>query len=124
MTDNLAFEIVEVIKSVLPDRVGMIPLHEPTFAGNEMAYTQDCITSGWVSSVGKYVNQFEEKLAEFTGTKRAIAVSNGTAALHICLILAGVTVGDEVLCPALTFVATANAIAYCGAVPNFVDSAY
>jgi perosamine synthetase len=124
MKMDLSSEIVEAIRQVLPEGKSFYPLHEPTFAGNEIKYTEDCIKTGWVSSAGKYVDLFEEKLQEFTGAKKAIAVSNGTAALHVCLLLAGVEPGDEVLCPSLTFVATANAIAYCGAVPNFVDSSY
>ena len=99
-----------------------IALHEPCFSGNEWAYVKDCLDTGWVSSVGKYVDKFEEMLCEFTGVKRAVAVVNGTAALHMCLKLVGVAPGDEVLIPALTFVATANAVAYCGAIPHFVDS--
>ncbi|WP_236021461.1 LegC family aminotransferase [Geomesophilobacter sediminis] len=97
-------------------------MHEPSFAGNEWAYVKECLDTGWVSSVGAFVDRLEADLANFTGVKRAIAVVNGTAALHICLILAGVEAGDEVLIPALTFVATANAVSYCGGVPHFVDS--
>lgn len=98
-----------------------VPLHEPTFDEKELEYVTDCVKSGWVSSVGKYVSQFEEDLAKLTGVKRAVAVVNGTAALHIALKVAGVQPNDEVLMPALTFVATANAISYIGAVPHFVD---
>ncbi|MBS4052053.1 MAG: LegC family aminotransferase [Methylomonas sp.] len=97
-------------------------LHEPSFNGNEWLYLKECLDSTFVSSVGKFVDRFELELAEFTGAKHAVAVVNGTAALHIALKLAGVTAGDEVLVPALTFVATANAVAYCGAIPHFVDS--
>lgn len=114
--------VVEAIKKVLPKGSAQIPLHEPRFAGNEWSYVKECLDSGWVSSVGKYVDTFEAKLAEFTGVKRAIAVVNGTAALHICLKLVGVEKDDEVLIPTLTFVATANAVCYCGAIPHFVDS--
>lgn len=117
-------EIVRAIKSVLPQNQGRIGLHEPVFAGKEWAYTKECLDTGWVSSVGKFVDKFEKDLAEFTGVKRAVAVANGTSALHICLLLAGVQPNDEVLVPALTFVATANAVAYCGAIPHFVDSEY
>ena len=99
-----------------------ISLHEPCFGGNEWAYVKECLDTGWVSSVGKYVDRFEEKLADYTGVKRAVAVVNGTAALHTCLTLAGVEAHDEVLMPALTFIATANAVSYCGAVPHFIDS--
>jgi perosamine synthetase len=98
------------------------PLHAPSFAGQEWAYVKDCLDSTFVSSVGAYVDRFEDDLARYTGAKNAIAVVNGTAALHVALLLAGVTCGDEVLLPALTFVATANAVHYCGATPHFVDS--
>jgi aminotransferase in exopolysaccharide biosynthesis len=97
-------------------------LHEPVFGGREWDYLKDCLDSTFVSSVGKYVDRFEAELAEYTGAKHAIAVVNGTAALHIALMLAGVEPGDEVLMPSLTFVATANAVRYCGAEPHFVDS--
>lgn len=119
---SLVERIINVIKSVLPAQE-QIALHEPCFAGNEWAYIKDCLDSGWVSSAGNYVTRFEQMLAEFTGAAHAVATVNGTAALHICLLLAGVRPGDEVLLPALTFVATANAVSYCGAVPHFVDSA-
>ncbi|QDQ01372.1 LegC family aminotransferase [Lysinibacillus fusiformis] len=98
-----------------------VPLHEPTFNGKELEYVTDCIQTGWVSSVGAYVTRFEEDLARFTGVKRAVAVMNGTAALHIALKVAGVQANEEVFMPALTFVATANAASYIGAVPHFVD---
>jgi perosamine synthetase len=123
MTSTLDMDrILSALKTVLPQREDGIALHEPHFAGNEWAYVKDCLDTGWVSSVGKYVDRFEEHLAAYTGVKRAVAVVNGTAALHLCLKLAGVERGDEVLIPALTFVATANAAVYCGATPHFVDS--
>lgn len=115
--------VLESLQTVLPTE-RFLPLHEPLFRGNENKYVKECIDTGWVSSVGKFVDRFEEDLAAYTGVKRAVAVSNGTAALHICLILAEVKANDEVLVPALTFVATANAVAYCQAVPHFVDSCY
>ena len=99
-----------------------VPLHEPSFVGNEMAYLKECIDSTFVSSIGPYVDQFERALEDFTGSKYAIAVVNGTSALHISLKLGGVIEQDEVLIPALTFVATANAVVYCGATPHFVES--
>ena len=114
--------IVDAIRSVLPKDKGTIALHEPEFSGNEWKYVKECIDTGWVSSVGKFVDNFEESLAHFTGAKHAIAVVNGTAALHVCLKLVGVAQNDEVLVPSLTFVATANAVTYCGAIPHFVDS--
>ena len=110
------------LQEVLGTPKDMICLHEPEFTGNERALVQDCLDSTFVSSVGKYVDQFEAMLAEYTGAKHAVAVVNGTAALHIALKLAGVQAKDEVLVPALCFVATANAVAHCGAVPHFVDS--
>jgi len=114
--------VLAALRSVLPSQNQLIPLHEPLFNGNEWAYVKECLDTGWVSSVGKFVDKFEEELAVYTGVKRAVAVVNGTAALHVCLLLAGVKPGDEVLIPALTFVATANAVTYCGAIPHFVDS--
>jgi aminotransferase in exopolysaccharide biosynthesis len=101
---------------------GPVALHEPRFHGNEWSYVKECLDSTFVSSVGKFVDRFEDDLANFTGAKRAVAVVNGTAALHVALRLAGVEAGDEVLLPALTFIATANAVAYCQATPHFVDS--
>ena len=98
-----------------------IPLHEPNFTGNERKYVLDTISSTFVSSVGAYVDRFEEMMQEQTQTQKAIAVVNGTAALQVSLQLAGVERGDEVLTQALTFVATANSIAYNGAHPVFLD---
>ena len=117
---NLPQDIVSVIKSVVGD--GPLALHEPRFNGNEWVYLKECLDSTFVSSVGKFVDRFENDLANFTGANRAVAVVNGTAALHVSLLLAGVKAGDEVLLPALTFIATANAVAYCQATPHFVDS--
>lgn len=115
-------EILQKIRLVLADKNLRYDLHQPNFSGNESKYVQDCLETGWVSSVGNYVNQFELKLTEFTGVKHAVATVNGTSALHIALLVSGVKSGDEVLVPTLTFVATANAVSYCGAVPHFVDS--
>ena len=114
--------IVEALKTVLPKDGKPVALHEPFFSGNEWVYVKECLDTGWVSSAGKFVGKFEKMLADFTGAKYTVAVVNGTAALHICLKLLDVTFGDEILVPALTFVATANAVAYCGATPHFVDS--
>ena len=115
--------IIAAIRSVIHQKKeGPVSLHEPCFEGNERAYVKDCIDSTWVSYVGKYVDRFEDMLAGFAGVKKAVAVVNGTAALQIALQLAGVKANDEVLVPALTFVATANAVVHCGAVPHFVDS--
>jgi perosamine synthetase len=113
--------LLVALRKTLP---GSIPLalHEPLFTGNEWLYVKECIDTGWVSSVGKFVDQFEHQLSELTGSRYAIATVNGTAALHVALKLAGVQPGDEVLVPALSFVATANAVANCGAIPHFLDS--
>ena len=98
-----------------------IPLHEPKFIGNEKKYLNDCIDSTFVSSVGKYVGEFEKRFADYVGSKYAVATVNGTSALHISLLLAGVKVEDEVITQPLTFIATCNAINYLGAKPIFVD---
>ncbi len=122
-TDSRVQTIVRLLQDTLPDKP-FIALHEPYFVGNEQAYVTECITTGWVSSVGKFVDRFETMLQEYTGIAHAVATGNGTAALHICLKLAGVESGDEVLLPDLTFVATANAVTYCNAIPHFVDCEY
>lgn len=98
-----------------------VPLHEPTFGESELNYVTDCIKTGWVSSVGSYVDGFEKALAKMVGVKRAVAVVNGTAALQIALKVAGVNENDEVIMPSLTFIATANAVTYLQAIPHFVD---
>jgi len=97
-------------------------LSEPSFCGNEKKYLNDCIDSGWVSSAGNYVDQFEESIARYTGVKHAIAMVNGTAAIHLALKIAGVQPGHEVIAPTLTFIAPINAISYLGAEPVFMDS--
>lgn len=114
---------VAVLKKVLKKGKSPIALHEPRFIGNEWAYVKDCLDSGYVSTVGQYVERFEKSLAEYTGAAFAVAVASGTAAMHICLKLVGIGSGDEVLVPALTFIATANTVCYCGATPHFVDCA-
>lgn len=113
-------EIISFIKS-LYGHADFIPLHEPRFFGNEKKYLNECIDSTFVSSVGKFVDMFEQKIAEFTGAKYAVATTNGTAALHISLLLSGVEHGDEVMTQPLTFIATCNAISYCNADPVFID---
>ncbi|WP_274362520.1 LegC family aminotransferase [Paenibacillus thermotolerans] len=120
-TQPIVEQIIHVLKETLPAEESFIPLHAPLFEGNEWNYVKECLDTGWVSSVGKYVDLFERKLEEYTGAKHAVAVVNGTAALHVSLLLAGVHRDDEVLIPSLTFIATANAVSYCGAVPHFVD---
>ncbi len=119
MTSRLTGEITARLRSISG---GPAPLHEPEFAGNEWDYVKECLDTGWVSTAGDYVGRFEEALSGFTGARHAVATVNGTAALHACLMLVGVEAGDEVIVPALTFVATANAVAYTGAHPHFADS--
>ncbi len=114
--------VLAALRKVLPARTENIGLHEPEFKGSEWTYLKDCLDTGYVSSVGRYVDKFEEQLTQVTGARYAIAVVNGTAALHASLRLIGVSADDEVLLPALTFIATANAVAYCGATPHFVET--
>lgn len=111
---------INFIKSLFPDKKN-IALHEPVFKGNEKAYVAETIDSTFVSSVGEFVNRFESMLCSATGARYAVATVNGTSALHIALLLAGVKRDDLVLTQSLTFVATANAICYCGAEPLFID---
>lgn len=117
-----SYRVLAAVRRVLGTRhPEPVALHEPSFQGREWEYVRDCLDTGWVSSAGGYVDRFEESLAEYTGVRHAVAVVNGTAALHVALLLAGVEEEDEVLVPALTFVATANAVSYCRAIPHFVD---
>jgi perosamine synthetase len=113
-------KIVRFIKSLYPTE-NPVPLHAPRFSGNEKKYLMDCIDTTYVSYVGEYVTRFEDAIRQYTGAKCAIAVSSGTAALHVALLLAEVAPGDEVITQPLTFVATVNAISYCSAQPVFVD---
>jgi len=113
--------IISFIRSVFQNENEFIPLHAPHFGGNEKKYLIDTIDSTFVSSVGAYVNKFEEMMATITGAKYAIATTNGTTALQLAMIVAGVKTGDEVITQPVTFVATANAIAHCSATPVFVD---
>jgi perosamine synthetase len=118
---NQLEQIVDFIRSRFPGQ-DFIPLHEPRFQGNEQKYVQECLQSTFVSSVGKFVDQFENTTAQFTGAKHAVATVNGTAALQVALRLAGVKSNDLVITQAVSFVATANAIGYLGAEPVFLDS--
>ena len=99
-----------------------IPVAAPALVGREKEYVLDCLDSTWISSGGKYIERFEAAFAEFCGVRHAVSCCNGTVALHLALLAAGVGPGDEVIVPTLTFVATANAVAYCGATPVFADS--
>ena len=118
--DNQNLAVINFIKSIY-DKNKFIPLHEPKFIGNEKKYLSECIDSTFVSSVGKFVDEFEEKIAKYTDVKYAVATTNGTLALHISLILAGVDKDSEVITQPLTFVATCNAISYCFSKPIFID---
>lgn len=113
-------ETIKYIKEVYGNKE-FIPLHEPHFSGNEKKYLNECIDSTFVSSVGKFVDQFEEQLAKYTGAKRAVVCVNGTNAIHLALLVCGVENNDEVITQPLAFVATTNAITYTGAAPVFID---
>ena len=119
MQNNTIKQTISFIKELYGKDTVM--LHEPVFRGNEKKYLNECIDSTFVSSVGKFVDLFEQKMSEFTKAKRAVVTVNGTAALHIAQILCGVEQGDEVLTQPLTFIATVNAISYTGAKPVFID---
>lgn len=114
-------QTIAFIRSLYQEPDAFIPLHAPTFAGNEKKYLEECIDTTFVSSVGKFVDLFEQKVAEYTAAKYAVVCVNGTNALHIALKLSGVEEGDMVITQPLTFIATTNAIVYAGAVPAFVD---
>jgi aminotransferase in exopolysaccharide biosynthesis len=114
-------KINDFIRKLYKSPIKIIPLHEPVFAGNEKKYLNECIDTTFVSSVGKFVDNFEVKIAQYTGAKYAVACVNGTSALHLALNLVGVEPGHEVITQPLTFIATANAITYCGAKPVFLD---
>lgn len=115
------FEIISFIRKTFNQPTGFIPLHAPLFIGNEKKYLEECIDSTFVSSVGKFVDLFEEKITEYTGAKKAVVCVNGTNALHLALKLVGVEQNDEVITQSVTFIATANAISYCSAKPIFID---
>lgn len=110
---------INIVRDIFGD--GFVPLHRPVFEGNEKRYTLDCIDSNFVSSAGEMILEFEKQIAAYTGSKYAIATVNGTAALHTCIKLSGANSSTEVITQALTFVATGNAISYCGSSPIFLD---
>ncbi len=113
-------KLIDYIKKIYSSE-NNINLHSPVFIGNEKKYLKECIDSTFVSSIGKFVDKFENEIAKFTGVKRAVLCVNGTNALHISLKLTGVSSGDDVLTQSLTFIATSNAIRYCNANPVFID---
>jgi len=118
--ENIALKITNALKQVCGNNT--VALHEPVFGEQEKKNVLDCIESTFISSIGKHADEFESKIASYTGAKHAVLTVNGTSALHIALMLAGVQKDDEVLIPALTFIATANAVSYCNAYPHFLDS--
>ena len=119
MSGNFSSRIIAAIRSVVGP--GPVALHEPSFSGKELAYLTECIETTHVATKGRFIEQFESQLSSYTGSRFVVAVSSGTAALHLSLLLAGVREDDEVLIPDLTFVATANAVSYCGALPHLMD---
>ncbi len=121
MSDFSISDVVTAVRDVVPDKGAAAELHEPEFSGNEWKYIKSCLDEGCVSTAGSLVDRYEKGLAAATRATHAIATINGTAALHAALTVGGVKSGDEVLVPSLTFVATANAVRYCGAEPHFVD---
>jgi perosamine synthetase len=121
LNEELRERVVAAVEAVVGAAARPVLLHQPMLPSDAWTDVKACLDSGWVSSAGAAVAQFEEKLAGVAGVRRAVAVVNGTAALQMCLHAAGVEPNDEVICPSLSFVATANAIAHCGAVPHFVD---
>lgn len=114
---------LQAIEQAIGTAASFTPLHEPEFSGNEWTYVKECIDTAWVSSVGAYVDRFEKDMADYTGAKYAVSMVNGTAALHLSLVVVGVAPQEEVICPSLSFVATTNAISYCQAIPHFADIA-
>jgi len=114
-------DIVQFIRSIFEEPNDFIPLHAPCFTGNEKKYLSECIDTTFVSSVGNFVDRFEEVVAEYTGAKKSVVCVNGTNALHLALLLVGVEKDDEVITQPLTFIATANAISYCNSHPVFLD---
>lgn len=112
--------ILDFIRQVYQTE-NFVPLSVPKFIGNEKAYLNECIDTTFVSSVGKFVDRFEEDMARYTGAKKAVVCVSGTNALHMAMVLVGVERDDEVLTQALTFIATCNAISYIGAHPVFID---
>jgi aminotransferase in exopolysaccharide biosynthesis len=114
-------DTIEFIKSLYPEYSEIVPLHVPVFLGNEKKYLNQCIDTTFVSSVGKFVDRFEDEVVKFTGAEKAVVCVNGTNALHLSLLLNGVEQDDEVITQPLTFIATVNAISYCNAHPIFCD---
>lgn len=114
-------QVIDFIRQTFNQPEGVVPLHAPCFIGNEKKYLEECIDSTFVSSVGKFVDRFEDMVAEYTGAKRAVVCVNGTNALHMAMLLAGVERDDEVITQPLSFIATANAISYIGASAVFLD---
>ncbi len=119
--ESLAEQIIAAVEAVIGEADRPVLLHRPILPNDAWRDVKDCLDSGWVSSAGAAVTRFEDELAKHAGVRRAVAVVNGTAALQMCLQVAGISSEDEVICPSLSFVATANAISHCGGIPHFVD---
>ena len=117
---RISSDLIQVMEKIYHSLAKPVALHQPLFEGNEWRYLKECLDSGYVSSIGNFVIRFEQQLTQVTGAKYAIATVNGTSALHVSLLLAGVVPNNEVLTPALSFIATTNAIRYCQATPHFV----
>jgi perosamine synthetase len=122
--DSGQSRIVTLVQQVIGDAPRPVALHEPSFGVRDRALVAETIDSGWVSSGGTFVEEFERSVSRYVGARYGIAIVNGTAALHLALLLAGVKPGDEVLVPAITFVATANAVAHANATPHFIESTW
>ena len=121
MSGSLSKTLSTAITSSISITSKPVALHEPELTGNERKYVDDCIKSGWVSTSGKYLERFEKEIGNYTGIRNVIATMNGTAALHLALKVLGIQENDEIIVSTLGFIATANAVTYCNAIPHFVD---
>ena len=119
MTNKISQQLVEILKKKI--KLKSIYLHEPDLSASDTVYLKDCIKDNTISAAGVFVKKFENKISSLTKAKHVIATNSGTSALHISCILMNVQQNDEVLVPAFTFVATANAVKYCGGIPHFID---
>lgn len=122
MKHKFVKDITQLLKKIHYYPKNFLPLHEPSFFSNEIKYLNSCIKEGFVSTAGRFVNEFEENIKKLTNSKYAVAVVNGTSALQIALKLVGVKSNDEVLVPSITFIGSVNSIIYNNAIPHFVDS--
>lgn len=121
ITEDVSLKFVKLLNRIFSSNKKPVELHEPLFDGMEHQYIKECLDSSYVSSIGKYVNKFENLISQYTKSPYSVAVVNGTVAIQVGLYLLGVKPNDEVLVPSLSFVATANAVVHCGAIPHFLD---